>query len=101
MPIEIEKLLHRVILTYPLYGILSHMMLLQETVIFREVTLKVELHADLRYRLCYGDLVEYENSRKRMGGGRWSPYVFKSVEQCRCAVARAVRAAGGRLDEAG
>ena len=46
------------------------------------VVLEIELAADLRYRLRYGDLVEYENGRRRVRGRR-SAYEFRSVEQLR------------------
>ena len=55
------------------------MLLLREKVF---PLLEIELHDDLRYRLRYGDLVEYSNRGRRVRG-RWSPYVFRSVEQLR------------------
>jgi hypothetical protein len=44
--------------------------------------LEIELHDDLTYRLRYGDLIEYSNRGRRVRG-RWSAYVFRSVEQLR------------------
>jgi hypothetical protein len=72
--------------------------MLHETVVLREVILEIELRADLRYRLRYGDLVEYENGRRRIRG-RSSPYEFRSVEQLRYDFERDVAAVGGRLGE--
>ena len=71
-------------------------MVLQERVVLAETTLEIELHADLRYRLRYGDLVEYENGRRKLRG-RSSRYEFRSVEQLRYDFERDVVAAGGRL----
>ena len=64
----------------------------------RDAVLEVELDADLRYRLRYGDLVEYENGRRRVRG-RSSRYEFRSVEQLRYDFERDVAAAGGKLGE--
>jgi hypothetical protein len=72
------------------------MMLLQEKTLFAGTSLEVELHDDLRYRLCFGDLVVYENNLKTIRG-KPSPYQFKSVEQLRYDFERDVRAAGGSL----
>jgi len=58
------------------------MLLLQEKVLFGALLLEIELHDDLRYRLRYGDLVEYENGRRKIHG-RTRPYEFRSVEQLR------------------
>ena len=58
------------------------MLILQEKVLAGAVLLEIELHDDLRYRLRYGDLVEYENGRRRIRG-RVRPYEFRSVEQLR------------------
>ena len=58
------------------------MLLFQEKVLAGAVLLEIELHDDLRYRLRYGDLVEYENGRRRIRG-RARPYEFRSVEQLR------------------
>ncbi|MGQ0547660.1 MAG: hypothetical protein ACT4P3_20415 [Betaproteobacteria bacterium] len=58
------------------------MVLLQEKVLLNGVLVELELHEDLRYRLRWGDLVEYENGRRRVRG-RARPYAFRSVEQLR------------------
>ena len=71
-------------------------MVLHERVVLAEAILEIELHADLRYRLRYGDLVEYENGRRKLRG-RSSRYEFRSVEQLRYDFERDVEAAGGRL----
>lgn len=70
--------------------------LLHERVVMREADLEIELHDDLRYRLRYGDLVEYRDGRRRVRG-RSSSYEFRSVEQLRYDFERDVAAAGGRL----
>jgi hypothetical protein len=70
--------------------------LLQERVVMQEADLEIELHDDLRYRLRYGDLVEYRDGRRRVRG-RSSSYEFRSVEQLRYDFERDVAAAGGRL----
>ena len=71
-------------------------MILHERVVLAEAMLEIELHVDLRYRLRYGDLVEYENGRRKLRG-RSSRYEFRSVEQLRYDFERDVAAAGGRL----
>jgi len=71
-------------------------MVLHERVVLAEAMLEIELHADLRYRLRYGDLVEYANGRRKLRG-RSSRYEFRSVEQLRYDFERDVAAAGGRL----
>lgn len=71
-------------------------MLLRETVLLQQARLEIELDADLRYRLRYGDLVEYSNGVKRIRG-RQARYEFRSVEQLRYDFERDVEAAGGRL----
>jgi hypothetical protein len=71
-------------------------LLLHERVVMQEAELEVELHDDLRYRLRYGDLVEYRDGRRRVRG-RSSSYEFRSVEQLRYDFERDVAAAGGRL----
>lgn len=54
-----------------------------ETVVLENgVILTVELHDELRYRLCYAGEVEYTNGRRRIRG-RVTPYEFRSVEQLR------------------
>jgi len=72
--------------------------MVHETVVLPEVILEIELRADLRYRLRYGNLVEYENGRRRIRG-RSSPYEFRSVEKLRYDFERDVAAVGGRLGE--
>lgn len=62
----------------------------------RDAVLEVELDAQLRYRLRYGDLVEYENGRRKVRG-RSTRYEFRSVEQLRYDFERDVEAAGGHL----
>jgi hypothetical protein len=71
-------------------------MVLHERVVLAEAILEIELYADRRYRLRYGDLVEYENGRRKLRG-RSSRYEFRSVEQLRYDFERDVAAAGGRL----
>ena len=58
------------------------MLLLYETVFSENGIVEIELHDDLRYRLRYGDLVEYVNGQRRIRG-RARPYQFRSVEQLR------------------
>ena len=53
-----------------------------ERVLVGNVVLTVELHDDLRYRLRYGEQVEYWNGRRRVRG-RTLPYELRSVEQLR------------------
>ena len=72
--------------------------MLHELVVLADAILEIELGADLRYRLRYGDLVEYENGRRRIRG-RSSTYEFRSVEQLRYDFERDVAAVGGRLGE--
>jgi hypothetical protein len=72
--------------------------MLRETVVMQGAVLEVALDADLRYRLRYGDLVEYENGRRKLRG-RSSRYEFRSVEQLRYDFERDVAAVGGRLGE--
>lgn len=71
-------------------------MILLEKVLLDGTLLEIELHDDLRYRLRYGALVEYEDGRRRVKG-RSSRYEFKSVEQLRYDFERDVEALGGRL----
>jgi hypothetical protein len=72
--------------------------MLRETVVLRDAVLEIELDADLRYRLRYGDLVEYENGRRKLRG-RATRYEFRSVEQLRYDFERDVQAAGGNVGE--
>ncbi len=71
-------------------------MVLRERCLFRGRMLEIELHADLRFRLSYGALVEYVPGR-RILRGRAQPYEVRSVEQLRYDFERDVRAAGGEL----
>jgi hypothetical protein len=70
--------------------------MLHERVVLHDTILEVELESDLSYRLRYGDLVEYENGRRKVRG-RSSRYAFRSVEQLRYDFEQDVAAAGGRL----
>ena len=72
------------------------MFLLSEKTISGDAIVHVELHDDLRYRLRYGDLVEYSDGR-RILRGRATAYEFRSVEQLRYDFERDVRAAGGSV----
>ena len=72
------------------------MLVLHERLRAGETMLEIELHDDLRYRLRYGDLVEYQDGRRRLRG-RASAYEFRSVEQLRYDFERDVTAMGGRL----
>lgn len=58
------------------------MLLFREIVFSANAILEIELHDDRRYRLRYGDLVEYVNGQRRVRG-RARPYEFRSVEQLR------------------
>jgi len=58
------------------------MLAFQEKVLLDGILLEIVLHDDFRYRLRYGDLVEYQNGRRRVRG-RTRPYAFRSVEQLR------------------
>jgi len=71
-------------------------MALHEKVLLGGTLLEIELYDDRRYRLRYGDLVEYEDGRRRLRG-RASRYEFRSVEQLRYDFERDIEAAGGRL----
>ena len=72
------------------------MSLLIETVLLPHVIVRVELADDLTYRLAYGELVVYENGKRRVRG-RVQPYEVRSVEQLRYDFERDVEAVGGRL----
>ena len=52
----------------------------------------IELFEKQRYRLCFGNLVEYGNGFRRVRGRRM-PYEFRSVEQLRYDFERDVEAA--------
>jgi len=71
--------------------------MVRETVILRDALLILEFDGESDYRLRYGDLVEYSNGRRRVRGGKWLPYQFRSVEQLRYDFEQDVRAAGGSL----
>jgi hypothetical protein len=58
------------------------MMIFQERLLLDGILLEIALHDDLRYRLRYGELVEYENGKRRVRG-RIRPYALRSVEQLR------------------
>jgi hypothetical protein len=72
------------------------MVLLSERIALEHALLEIELGDDLSYCLRYGDLVHYENHRRRVRG-RTLPYEFRSVEQLRYDFERDVEAAGGKL----
>ena len=74
------------------------MLLLHERVVLPGGILEIELHDDLRYRLRYGELVEYADHRRKLRG-RAVAYEFRSVEQLRYDFERDVQAAGGELGE--
>ena len=69
---------------------------LMETVVLPHATVRVELADDFTYRLSYGELVVYENGKRRVRG-RVQPYEVRSVEQLRYDFERDVEAVGGRL----
>lgn len=58
------------------------MLIFQEKLLLDGVLLEIALHDDFRYRLRYGELVEYENGKRRVRG-RVRPYALRSVEQLR------------------
>jgi hypothetical protein len=70
--------------------------MLHEKVVLGDALLTVEFWSDLRYRLRYGELVEYSNHRRRVRG-RTLPYEFRSVEQLRYDFEEDVRSVGGAL----
>jgi hypothetical protein len=72
------------------------MLVLGEKAFFRGEILEIELHDDLSYRLRFGDLVEYENGRRKIQK-RVFPYTFRSVEQLRYDFERDVAATGGNV----
>ena len=73
-------------------------LVLHERVLMQEAVLEIELHDDLRYRLRYGEWVEYTDGRRRVRG-RSSRYQFRSVEQLRYDFERDVESIGGKLGE--
>jgi len=72
------------------------MALIVETVLLPHALVRVELGGDSSYRLSYGELVVYQNGRRRLRG-RVQPYELRSVEQLRYDFERDVEALGGRL----
>ena len=72
------------------------MRLLVETVLLPHAIVRIELADDFAYRLSYGELVVYENGKRRVRG-RVQPYEVRSVEQLRYDFERDVEALGGRL----
>ena len=58
------------------------MLIFQEKLLVDGILLEIALHDDFRYRLRYGELVEYENGKRRVRG-RVRPYALRSVEQLR------------------
>jgi hypothetical protein len=72
------------------------MRLLVETVLLPHAMVRVELDDRLNYRLSYGELVVYENGKRRVRA-RVQPYEVRSVEQLRYDFERDVEAMGGRL----
>lgn len=71
-------------------------MRLHERVALPGGLLEIEFASPGRYRLRYGDLVEYADGARRVQGRRLA-YAFRSVEQLRYDFERDVEAAGGRL----
>jgi hypothetical protein len=71
-------------------------MLVSETVILEHALVRIELDDNGCYCLSYGDLVLYENGRRRVRG-RSMAYEVRSVEQLRYDFERDVEAVGGRL----
>ena len=72
------------------------MRVLSETVDLGHAIVRIELGGKLDYRLSYGELVVYENGRRRVRG-RAQPYALRSVEQLRYDFERDVEAVGGRI----
>jgi hypothetical protein len=58
------------------------MLIFQEKLLLDGILLEIALHDDFSYRLRYGELVEYENGKRRVRG-RVRPYALRSVEQLR------------------
>ena len=67
-----------------------------ERVFLAQGLLAIDLEADRRYRLRYGDLVEYTPGKRRLRG-RTMSYAFRSVEQLRYDFERDVQSVGGTL----
>jgi hypothetical protein len=72
-------------------------MAIVERVLVGEIELVIELGDDRRYRLRYGELVQYTPGRRRVRD-RVLPYEFRSVEQLRYDFERDVESVGGELD---
>jgi len=72
------------------------MPLLRETVLLPDAIVRVEFGEDSTYRLSYGDMVVYENGKRRVRG-RVQSYELRSVEQLRYDFERDVEALGGKL----
>ena len=70
--------------------------MLHERVFLAQGILAIDLDADGRYRLRYGDLVDYTPGKRRVRG-RTTPYEFRSVEQLRYDFERDVQSVGGAL----
>jgi hypothetical protein len=70
--------------------------MVRELVFFGGQRLLIELEGDRRYRLAYGELVEYTPGRRRLRG-RTTAYEFRSVEQLRYDFERDVQSVGGAL----
>ncbi len=70
--------------------------MLRERVLLGDQVLHIELDAERRYRLAYGELVEYTPGRRRVRG-RSLPYEFRSVEQMRYDFERDIESLGGAL----
>jgi hypothetical protein len=70
--------------------------MLRERVILADAVLAIELDGDGRYRLAYGDSVEYTPGRRRLRG-KTMPYAFRSIEQLRYDFERDVELLGGAL----
>ena len=58
------------------------MVVFSESVLLGGELLLLELHDDLRYRMRYGELLEYWNGRRKVRG-RTGAYELRSVEQLR------------------
>ena len=69
------------------------MILFQETLILEGIELRLVVEEGPRYRLRYGDLIEYRDGRKRIRG-RTSAYPFRSIEQLRYDFERDLKSLG-------
>jgi hypothetical protein len=72
------------------------MPLLSETILTTGTVVTIELSEDGSYRLAFGELVVYEDGRRRVRG-RSTPYQTRSVEQLRYDFERDVESVGGSL----